>query len=149
MLYKIYKILPVKARQVISYLYAKKFLIGITAIVHKNDKILLLKHAYQYHWTLPGGFLKRSEPVYESIRRELKEETGLNIKVMGVLDIRNNPKKSMLDIVVDCKIIGGEMKVDKKEIENAKFYDIDALPKRIYCVHKRLIERHKRASRDT
>lgn len=45
----------------------------------KKLRLLLIKRAlqpFQGAWALPGGFMKRDETIYETARRELKEETG-------------------------------------------------------------------------
>lgn len=52
---------------------------GYRKLPIKKLRILLIKRAlspYQGDWALPGGFMKRGETIYETARRELKEETG-------------------------------------------------------------------------
>jgi ADP-ribose pyrophosphatase YjhB (NUDIX family) len=42
-------------------------------------RVLLVKPNYRDHWSLPGGILEHGEPPHEGCRREVKEETGLDI----------------------------------------------------------------------
>lgn len=127
-LYKIYKVLPVWLRWIISYLVSEKFIVGVSAFVIKDKKILLLKNTYQYYWALPGGYLKRDESFKESIERELKEETGLEVNMDRVLQIKNVLHKPVIDVLILCKTVKGEIKVDGKEVNEAKFFDINNLP---------------------
>lgn len=117
---------------------------GVVAFIRKNDKILLLKHSYHYHWSLPGGFLKKKEDAYTAIKREIKEETGLDIKVNDILKIHYGSKKPILDIIVDCQLVGGKIKVDEKEIKSAKFFPINELPLNdILNIHREYIKEYK------
>ena len=100
----------------------------ISALVVKNNKVLLLRSSYQYYWTLPGGYLKVDEDLNESIQREIKEELGLKVVVDKLLKVRVVPKKPVVDILVLCKIVSGEIKVDGKEIKEAGFFDINNMP---------------------
>ena len=59
------------------------------AVVLKDDKILVLKQ-YNYkrqeeYWMLPGGNLEDGETEEEGVKRELKEETNLEVEVKGVI----------------------------------------------------------------
>lgn len=132
LLYRIYKILPVWIRWNISYLYAKKFVVGVSAIVVNNKgKILLLKNSYQYYWSLPGGFLQQGESFRETIEREIKEETGLQTNMKDVIRIRSLPDKPVIDILVLCKVTGGKIIVDSREVTEANFFDVNHLPDEI------------------
>ena len=54
---------------------------GASVLVHKNDKILLIKRGkepYLGHWSLPGGSQEVGETLEEAAWRELKEETSLD-----------------------------------------------------------------------
>jgi 8-oxo-dGTP diphosphatase len=60
--------------------------IGVSAFIHTDGKVLLLKRAkdknvFPEFWELPGGKLEYSEKPEIGIAREVKEETGLKIKV--------------------------------------------------------------------
>jgi ADP-ribose pyrophosphatase YjhB (NUDIX family) len=143
MLYQIYKILPIKIRWTISYFYADKFLIGVLAFVRKDNQLLFLKLRYQYHWGLPGGFLKKGENIHTAIQREIREETGLEVKINKIIDVRNGAKRPILDIVIECEVVGGEIIITDKEVERAEFFDLDKIPDDILKVQEQLVEDYK------
>lgn len=61
---------------------AKKFHLGVYAVIEKNQKILLVKKTrgpYQGMWDLPGGRPVHGETILETLHREVKEETGLEL----------------------------------------------------------------------
>lgn len=134
LLYLIYKVLPVSLRLRISFLLNDKLLVGITAFVLKNKKILLVKNTYQYHWSLPGGYIKKGESIAVSIERELREEVGLKVKMQKILNIKNNAN-GIVDIVVICNVIGGKLISDGKEVENAAFFDVDNITEEVLNIH--------------
>ena len=138
--------MPVKIRWLISYFYAPKFLIGVIAFIHKDGQLLLLKNKYQYDWSLPGGFIKKGEDIHSAIKREIKEEVGLIVVVKRVLDIKNSAKKSILDIILDCEIVGGSLKIDEKEVEQAKFYNPDSIPDLISYEQEDYVKQYKKFS---
>jgi len=62
---------------------------GASIAVFKGNSILLIKRAkapWLGLWSLPGGSLERGESAYEAAYRELKEETGIDASVEGLLD---------------------------------------------------------------
>lgn len=127
-LYKIYKFLPIRLRWAIAYLITDKYLVGVTAFVIKNKKILLLKNTYQYYWSLPGGYLNKNESFKEGIERELKEELGISVIMEKIIDIKNLHQKSIIDVVVLCKFKSGAININKNEVEDACFFNIFKLP---------------------
>jgi mutator protein MutT len=58
-----------------------------TAIFIEDDKILLVKQEVteKRHWALPGGALEAGETIEQCLIREVKEETGLDIRVKKLL----------------------------------------------------------------
>ena len=60
----------------------KKSHLGIYAIIEKGQSILLVKKSrgpYQGMWDLPGGRPAHGETIFQTIQREVKEETGIQL----------------------------------------------------------------------
>lgn len=66
--------------------------IAVKCIIEKNGKILLIKESSHSSWrpntwSLPGGKIDKNETFIEALHREMKEETGLKIKIKGLFRI--------------------------------------------------------------
>ncbi len=51
-------------------------------IKNKNGEIILIKHKWKNSWVLPGWHIEKKENLYSAIKREIKEELGINIKIL-------------------------------------------------------------------
>jgi 8-oxo-dGTP pyrophosphatase MutT (NUDIX family) len=68
---------------------------GATAAVLDGDRLLLTKRTDNGEWCLPGGGIDAGERPAEAAEREVFEETGLTVRVTGLLGVYSNP-----DVVV-------------------------------------------------
>ncbi|MDO8623234.1 MAG: NUDIX domain-containing protein [archaeon] len=109
----------------------------------KTKKILIGKREKdkdipKLTWRFPGGRPEHDEELEESIKREIKEETGLNIETIGVIFAKTYPeKKDLLAIYYLCEVISGKEKagqdftelkwVDPKDLE--KYFTTSFHPK--------------------
>ncbi len=61
------------------------------AALIQNDKILMVRHQspLESYWTLPGGGIDENETPEQAVVREVKEETGLDVKICQLLFIEN------------------------------------------------------------
>jgi 8-oxo-dGTP diphosphatase len=62
---------------------------GASIAVFKDRRVLLVKRAcppYAGLWSLPGGKTEANETAQDAVRRELKEETGIEAEIEGVVD---------------------------------------------------------------
>ncbi len=99
-------------------------LIGVGAVIEdKAGRILLVKHIperggfWQGKWICPGGELELGETIEEGIKREVREETQLEIELVSPLPpfdriVRVNDRVSLHVIYIDClaRVTGGELK---------------------------------------
>ncbi|WP_425407982.1 NUDIX hydrolase [Hyphococcus sp.] len=68
----------------------RNIFIGVGAVVFKGDDILLVKRGkapFEGHWSIPGGALEHNETLTDAVMREVREETSLNIEILGLLDV--------------------------------------------------------------
>jgi len=61
--------------------------IGVNAAIFDGTKLLVTKRSYYNCWELPGGWAELGETPYQTIERELKEETSLCIKAEELIDV--------------------------------------------------------------
>ena len=70
--------------------YPTRPFLGVGALIFENGKILLVergKEPLKGYWSLPGGILETGEKLVEGIRREVAEETGLDVEPYFMFEI--------------------------------------------------------------
>jgi len=100
--------------------YPQRPIIGVGALILKRDRILMAqrgKEPLKGSWSLPGGALETGESLADGVRREVREETGLDIRPIGVLEIFERimrdasgaPEYHYVLIDYMCHIVGGTL----------------------------------------
>ncbi len=95
-------------------------------IVNNEGKILLAKsHKWFDSYTLPGGHIEIGETIVDAVRREVKEEVGLEVEVVEMLLIQEAifadefyKKKHFIFIDFYCKSEDQQVKLDREEIQD-------------------------------
>ncbi|MCS7275436.1 MAG: NUDIX domain-containing protein [Dehalococcoidia bacterium] len=114
----------------ISYLNPK---VIVSVIVEEEGKVLLLRRAIEPrrgYWTFPGGYMEIDESVEECARRESREETGLELELLGLVGIFSRPAPDgpgIVSIVFRGRIVGGKLRPGHEVLE-ARFVPTDAIP---------------------
>lgn len=68
-------------------LYPEQPIVGVGAIVLRGEEVLLVRRGKEPglgEWSLPGGAVEVGETLEEAVRRELQEETGIEVEILGV-----------------------------------------------------------------
>ncbi len=113
--------------------------VAAMGILYSEEKGLLLeKRTDTGEWCTPGGAIELGESLDEALRREIKEETNLDIANPKLFDIRANvhmvyPNKDEVyytDIVYEINEFFGDLKPDSESKELA-FFSLDNLPENI------------------
>lgn len=94
---------------------------GIVLIERKNPP---------YGLALPGGFVDIGESVEDALRREMKEETNLDVEIVRLFNVYSDPKRDprfhTVSIVFICKAQGTP--VGKDDAKEAKIYKLEDIP---------------------
>jgi len=73
--------LPKRARLWLVRLIAPSHYVGALCLIEHDGRLLMLRQSHRWGWTLPGGLLNRGEAPQAAARREVAEETGLDVEV--------------------------------------------------------------------
>lgn len=81
---RVFRALPEPVRQRAVRAASPSYTLGAQARVERSDgRILLVKAAYRWRWGMPGGLMDAGESPAEAALRETREETGLDIELVG------------------------------------------------------------------
>lgn len=118
-------------------------------IFNKNGEVLLQKRADCNKWGFPGGAIELGETPEMAAKREVKEETGLEIEVQKLIGIYtdsdvvypNGDKAHSICICYEMSVVGGELSCDENETLELKYFSLDDMPE-LFC------EQHEELLRD-
>ncbi|MCK5211729.1 NUDIX hydrolase [Candidatus Parcubacteria bacterium] len=111
------------------------FTIGVFAAIFDDENRILFCHRTDYDlWNLPGGALEKKEAPWVGVIREVKEETGLDVEVMDLTHISNNPIKDDIVFLFICKIIGGKITLND-EADKIKYFAFGEIPRNTVPKH--------------
>ena len=114
------------------------------AVVFEGRQLLLVQRAiepYRGCWGFPAGFQEYGETPAEAAVRETREETGLEIKVLRMLDLfytLDDPRKRANLAVYLARRVAGDLQ-PADDARDARFFDLDALPEQIAFHNNRAI----------
>jgi 8-oxo-dGTP diphosphatase len=94
----------------------------VSVLIVEDEKILLVKHRKgdREYWVLPGGRLEYGETFVDCARREMREETGLEIEPEKFLflseAIAPDLSRHIVNVYLKAKVIGGTMRLGDEPI---------------------------------
>jgi 8-oxo-dGTP diphosphatase len=90
-------------------------------------------------WGLPAGFVDLDERVEDAAIREVKEETGLDIALDGLLGVYSDVGRNVVLVIYCASISGGELIVGH-ETRAVGFFSPDALPELAFAQNLTIID---------
>ena len=127
---KFWRHTPARLRRLTMRMTHARFTVTAGAVIQNNEgKVLLLKHIFRAGsgWGLPGGFLESGEQPLEGLRRELREEIGLEIERVEFLTARSFRKPQQVEILFHG-FASGEAQLKSMEVDRAVWFSPGALP---------------------
>lgn len=117
----------------------------VDIVLHSEGRGLLLieRGNPPYGWALPGGFIDYGESAEQAAVREAKEETGLAVRLTGLLGVYSDPDRDprfhTLSVAYTAECDGGDTPCAGDDAKNARFFPLDALPEDMAFDHRRIV----------
>ncbi len=146
LLYWLWRVLPMPEwlRNRLMWLINRKFVIGTAVLIlNEQGEILLFKHAYRPDtpWGFPGGYVKKGEDPLTAIIRETREESGLDVRVVKLLDVIHSKDAPRQEVLFLGELVEGAAFRPSIEVSEARFFPLDELPE-LLPEHMGMIERY-------
>ncbi|OCL26945.1 hypothetical protein U472_05510 [Orenia metallireducens] len=101
----------------------------IVAITRGSEILLANSHRFSNKlYSVIAGFVEPGETLEECVRREVKEEVGLEIKNIEYFGSQFWPFPDSLMVAYRAEYASGEIVIDDKEIADAQWFNVDNLP---------------------
>src|SRR5712692_7362437 len=116
---------------------ANSLVVGSSAVVVDDEgRILLQRRSDSGNWALPGGTMDIGETFAESAIREVKEETGFDVRIERIVGIYSDPGhvfaysdgevRQEFNICLAATIVGGELAVSR-ESTDVRYFPFDEM----------------------
>jgi ADP-ribose pyrophosphatase YjhB (NUDIX family) len=118
--------------------------VGVAVVIFKNDAVLLGRRARGPHaglWCFPCGYVEWDEDIRDAARRELNEETGLEVEIGEVCAVHSNfhdRERQTIGVWFHGRITGGSMKAGD-DLDQLDFYPLNEPPPLAFPTDTRVI----------
>jgi len=109
-----------------------KFRVVVAGIVTNQGDILIGKSVEEDgktvsgQWHLPGGHLE-DEDMKEAVKREMEEETGLEVEVHQIVDVHYDEIADLVRVVYHCESDERELDIDDTSFQDMKWVEVENL----------------------
>ncbi|MEZ5141066.1 MAG: NUDIX hydrolase [Acidimicrobiales bacterium] len=130
---QLYRRLPRPWRRRLVRTVMPSYTVGAICLIERADgHVLLVRQVYRERWGIPGGLSRRGEDPADAARREVLEEVGLPIELVGEPAVVVDPAPQRVDVVFRARPAGGadvdDVGARSPEVVEARWFAPDALP---------------------
>lgn len=129
----------------------KSPILTVDGIVLEKRKVLLVKRnhfPFVGSWTLPGGHVDYGETVEKAVKREMKEELGVPVKIKKLFGVYSDPKRDpryhTCSAVYLLDKAEGKIRLNE-EASEFRFFSLKNLPKNIGFDHRKILNDLKKS----
>ncbi len=136
--------------------YPEAPIVGVGAVVIDQGRVLLVRRGHpplQGEWSLPGGALELGETLHQGVVRELREETGLEVLPLGIVEILDritlNEESGRVQyhfVLIDfaCRVTGGTLRTgsdadEARWVEQHELAEYRLAPVTVRVIEKALV----------
>lgn len=122
--------IPKPLRRRVVRLFSPSFTVGANVVVTDDQgRLLLVRHSYRAHWGLPGGLIERGEEPAVAAAREVREEVGIEVELLGDPVVTINTGFQQIDFIYRARPAPGSVAVPTSaEILEVGWFADDARP---------------------
>ena len=133
LLLRMFRQAPPWLRRRIVRLIAPSFTVGAICHIERADgSVLLVRQAYRNSWGIPGGLLQRGEAPATAAVREVFEEVGLHIELIGEPAVVVDADPQRIDLIFRARPLieadADQARPSSPEIAEVRWFPADALP---------------------
>ena len=135
--------MPPRIRRLSMRMTQARFTVTAGALIFNDEgQVLLLKHRFRAGtgWGIPGGFLEEGEHPEQALRREMREEVGLELAQVEIFTSRTFRKPRQVEILFRARA-NADVSSQTMEVERAEWFSPHSLPNGLPQDQRVLIER--------
>jgi 8-oxo-dGTP diphosphatase len=92
-------------------------LVSVAGLVTNDEGKILLVNSPWRGWEYPGGLIEPGETFHDALRREIREEAGVEVEVLSFVGICKNVEKNIVNIDFTCRYVSGELTPSEESTE--------------------------------
>ena len=92
-------------------------LVSVAAMVHDGKGKILLVNSPWRGWEYPGGLIEPGESFEQALRREIREESGVEVEIERFVGICKNLERNIVNIDFVCRYVGGDLRTSEESTE--------------------------------
>jgi 8-oxo-dGTP pyrophosphatase MutT (NUDIX family) len=129
---RVFRYVPVRVRREIVRVFTPNYNVGAMAFIERSDGALLfVRHSYRPRWGVPGGLLNRHETPSDGVVREVFEEVGIRVELLGEPAVVVDARSHRIDLVFRARPAHADIvapQPSSPEILEVQWFSPEGLP---------------------
>ena len=111
------------------------------AVVVRHERVLMVQRDTPMLWELPGGSMMAGETPEETVVREVKEETGVEVRIDALLGwYQRTGFRAHVSPVYICRPIGGRLQAHNEDVLQVRYFSLSTLPRGQFPWYRPILE---------